>query len=429
MADAEGIEQQELLTQELATLNEQLGEQSSKNPLAGNSERRRPDAPTSKKKPQTGHGPTEQPKLEVVEEILELDEPDQICPKCGGSLLEMEGQFEASELVDVVDVEYRIRKIKCQKYRCTESCCQHIDTALPTEDRLMEGGRYSIDFAVRVIEQKYMMHMPLTRQTKQMRLAGLTIGSNTLWDQSWHAAYLLEPTWEALGQLQLEQDVVGADESRWRLLNKKGLAKPQIIGLTSKVGVYYAFEMNKTAETVSTILGDFSGWLIVDGISIYPAVHQLHHDGHINGTREGPPFTIANCWVHARRNFIKAEPDFAEAGRMLDLIAKLYRVVKATRRDEIDDGLRLEWINAVFDTMKKWKLDARPPPGSSLEKAIGYLDNHWKGLTHFVENPEVWLDNNATERALRAPILGRKNHYGSKSKRGMKAAAIFSTEH
>ena len=75
--------------------------------------------------------------------------------------------------------------------------------------------------------------------------------------------------------------------------------------------------------------------------------------------------------------------------------------------------------------MKKWKLEARPPPGSSLEKAIGYLDNHWKGLTHFVENPEVWLDNNATERALRAPILGRKNHYGSKSKRGMKAAAIF----
>ena len=105
LANAEGIEQQELLTQELATLNEQLGEQSSNNPLSGNSERRRPDAPTSKKKTQTGHGPTEQPRLEVVEEILTLDEPDQICPKCGGSLLEIEGQFEASELVDVVDVE------------------------------------------------------------------------------------------------------------------------------------------------------------------------------------------------------------------------------------------------------------------------------------------------------------------------------------
>ena len=40
-------------------------------------------------------------------------------------------------------------------------------------------------------------------------------------------------------------------------------------------------------------------------------------------------------------------------------------------------------------------------------------------------SPKVWLDNSATARALRAPILGRKNHYGSKSKRGMKAAAVL----
>ncbi len=39
--------------------------------------------------------------------------------------------------------------------------------------------------------------------------------------------------------------------------------------------------------------------------------------------------------------------------------------------------------------------------------------------------PEVWLDINVSERALRASILRRKKHYGSKSKRGMKAAAVF----
>ena len=118
LAAAEGVEQQELLTQEIEALNRQLTGQAEASPLSGRSERRRPDEAKRKKTVQTGHGPTEQPELEVVEEILELDEPDQICPKCGGTLLEMEGQFEESELIDVVDVEYRLRKIKRQKYRC-----------------------------------------------------------------------------------------------------------------------------------------------------------------------------------------------------------------------------------------------------------------------------------------------------------------------
>ncbi|MCP4898233.1 MAG: IS66 family transposase [bacterium] len=37
------------------------------------------------------------------------------------------------------------------------------------------------------------------------------------------------------------------------------------------------------------------------------------------------------------------------------------------------------------------------------------------------------LDNNAAERALRGVVVGRKNHYGSKSKRGTEVAALFYT--
>lgn len=35
--------------------------------------------------------------------------------------------------------------------------------------------------------------------------------------------------------------------------------------------------------------------------------------------------------------------------------------------------------------------------------------------------------NNATERGIRGPVVGRKNHYGSKSERGTEIAAIFYT--
>jgi hypothetical protein len=51
----------------------------------------------------------------------------------------------------------------------------------------------------------------------------------------------------------------------------------------------------------------------------------------------------------------------------------------------------------------------------------------WTGLTRFLDNPCISLDNNAAERALRGPVVGRKNHYGSKSLRGTQVAALFYT--
>jgi transposase len=47
--------------------------------------------------------------------------------------------------------------------------------------------------------------------------------------------------------------------------------------------------------------------------------------------------------------------------------------------------------------------------------------------SRFVGDPRIPLDNNAAERALRGPVVGRKNHYGSRSLRGTQVAAIFYT--
>ena len=49
------------------------------------------------------------------------------------------------------------------------------------------------------------------------------------------------------------------------------------------------------------------------------------------------------------------------------------------------------------------------------------------GLVAFLEDPLVPLDNNHGERALRGMVVGRKNHYGSRSQRGTEVAALFYT--
>ena len=66
-------------------------------------------------------------------------------------------------------------------------------------------------------------------------------------------------------------------------------------------------------------------------------------------------------------------------------------------------------------------------PRSDFGKAVRYMLERWTGLTRFVENQRIPLDNNAAERALRGPVVGRKNHYGSRSQRGTQVAALFYT--
>ena len=64
-------------------------------------------------------------------------------------------------------------------------------------------------------------------------------------------------------------------------------------------------------------------------------------------------------------------------------------------------------------------------PGDGLDNAIKYMAGIWSGLTRFLSDPRIPLDNNHTERAERGVVVGRKNHYGSRSRRGTEIAALF----
>ena len=67
----------------------------------------------------------------------------------------------------------------------------------------------------------------------------------------------------------------------------------------------------------------------------------------------------------------------------------------------------------------------RALPRSALGKAIAYTGGLWPGLVRFLADPKIPLDTNSVERALRGVAVGRKNHYGSRSERGTRVAALF----
>lgn len=380
--------------------------------------------------PRRGHGPTAQPHLPTVEMVHELAAADQTCPQCGGTLKEMPGQTEDSEEITLVERRFVLVQHRRQKYRCACNGC--IDTA-PGPRRLatrpdVRGRRYAPEFAVEVAVNKYVDHLPLERQARVMGREGLTIESQTLWDQIDALATVLTPTDEALRQHVLTAPVVGADETWWRLLGGPERTRWWAWSVTRDDAVTYTILESRSQDAARQVLDGYHGIVLADGYGAYDAL-----------ARAGPGFTLAHCWAHVRRKFVEAEPHYpGPCAEALDLIGQLYAMERAcpgadlaaseeARAAALDlrARLRREQSAPIVEALRVWAYQQRALPESSLGTAIAYMLGLWRGLTRCLDDPRIPLDNNATERGLRGMVLGRKNHYGSRSKRGTEVAALF----
>ena len=89
------------------------------------------------------------------------------------------------------------------------------------------------------------------------------------------------------------------------------------------------------------------------------------------------------------------------------------------------DG-RLRQAVAEMKTQMETEL-ARADLATPCRKVLESLQEHWEGLTRFVDDPRIPMDNNSSERRGRGPAVARKNFYGSGSQwSGQLAAAAFS---
>ena len=376
---------------------------------------RRPTAPAAG--PPRGHGPTQQA-LPIQPFEHRFDRlPD--CDVCGRTMGAMNGQFEESEEITVAEARYSISIHRRQKYRC--SCHSKVLTA-PGPPKLIPGGRYSLEFAVHVAIAKYCDHLPLERQVRRMSRHGLEVTSQTLWDQICALAEHLEPTWDALGRRILEEPVLHVDETGWRMMGAK-TSRWTVWGLCAPEIAWYRFAHTKSTAMAEKILGTYRGTLVVDGFAVYPKLQR----------NRGGQMEIAHCWAHVHRKFQEATDPAGPIAEIRRLITKLYEIER-----EIDgpfpgndaaQALRLKRrqtrAGPVIEEIHRWATSLHGQRRSSFGKAVRYLLKHWAGLKLFLQDPRIPLDNNPAERALRGVVVGRKNYYGNRSKRGAKVAGIF----
>jgi transposase len=367
-----------------------------------------------------GHGPRLQPSLPIEEVPHRFDAPDCICPKCGDPLKTWPGQSETSDQVDVIERRFVLRRHVREKRRCE---CGHIETALGP-DKLAPQSRYSIDFAIHVAIGKYLEHLPLERQVRSMARDGLIIDSTTLFDQLWLLTRHLLPVYQALHAHVLRSPVVVADESRWPLFSAKGSELPPpsrwyIWAVLGTDAVYYEVFDTRGKPAAQKLLKDYRGTVVADGYAVYDSL-----------AKHTPDVIRAACWTHQRRDFVKIESFFpTECKQILNLIGKLYalerEIPSGPEGDEARRIVRDTQSRAVLKDIQHWCLQTKVIPGSALEDAIQGMAKRWRALTRFLDDPRIPLDSNAVERALRGPVVGRKNHYGSRSRRGLEVSAIL----
>jgi transposase len=362
-----------------------------------------PPPPIDKKQAkgqQRGHGPTAQPNLPRVPLSCKLGDADRGCSHCGGKLEPLPGQAERSEMIDVVELKYQVVEVERQKYVCR--CGGAVVTA-PGPARAVEGGRYSLRFAIKVAFDKYVAHLPLERQVRLMAHQGLNITSQTLWDQCSAITDLLEPTYDALFALLRASPVVGVDQTSWPDLEDASLPPWQMWCVTAPGIVYHRICDDKSARTFTGLLGDYQGWVVADALGTHQA-----------GARECSGVKLAACWAHVLRRFRDAVVDFPEAQFMLAWIQDLYAIDSRAASVAERKKLRSTESRVVTQKMKAWLQTTPALKTTSLGGAIRYTLGIWDRLMPFLDDGEVWLDNNRTERGIRGPVVGRRNHFGSK---------------
>ena len=163
--------------------------------------------------------------------------------------------------------------------------------------------------------------------------------------------------------------------------------------------------------------------VVVDGFAVYEVLG-----------RDGLGLVLAPYWAHTKRKYEDSADQWLIAcAELRALIGELYAIERLVpgpfpgdaSAQRLRQQLRKERSRPILVRIWQWATVQVGLPRSDFGKAVRYMLKRWAGLTRFVEDPRIPLDNNAAERALRSPVVGRKNHDGSRSLRGAEVAAAL----
>jgi len=382
-----------------------------------------PPAPAPVPKPKTnGHGRRPLPEAlprERVEHDVAADE--RRCTKCGAELTKI-GE-EVSHQLDYVPASFVVREHARFKYAC--KACEETVVLAAMPDQPICKGLPGPGLLAHVLVSKYDDHLPLYRQAEIYARQGVDLDRSTLCGWVRDSATLLEPLVRVMTREVLASKVVQTDDTPVPVQDRLHPGRTRTGRLWVYRGdaahPYTVFDSTPTRKRDGPVafLGDYKGHLQADAFGGYDGIYA-----------GGKVIEVA-CWAHARRKFFDAQTtDEARATAALDFIGRLYAVEREAAERGLDAtarcALRQEKARPVIEDFRRW-LDAQvlvALPKSPMGGAIGYTLDQWTALCRYLDDGDLAIDNNASERELRAVVIGRKNWLFAGSDAGGRRAAI-----
>jgi hypothetical protein len=283
-------------------------------------------------------------------------------------------------------------------------------------------------FLAHVMVSKFCDHLPLYRQEQILARGGIELSRAVLSQWVIKCGKLFQPLINLMQEQHLQYDIGYSDETPVQVLKEEGRKAESKSymwvfagGVPDKFSWIYQYEPARGSAIPLGFWEGFNGYIHVDG---YAGYHSLENKLGIK---------LVNCMAHARRNFSEVAKLSKKQGgvsnAVLAQIGKLYQIEKMLKESEASIDLikntRQEKSKPILDKLKIFleENQKKTLPNSALGKAIAYMLNHWIGLTRYLEDGRIEIDNNRTERAIKPFATGRKNWLFCDSVRGADASA------
>jgi transposase len=337
---------------------------------------------------------------------------------------EVVNAFDRVTTIEIIERSYEKHVHKKKKYKLKDEFNPDPDekTVIVTAKgpaALLPGMSYAPDIVASVATDKYVLHLPLERQVKEMKSLGL-MGMRTSTLSRFcalSAACFEEMAARILKELLSagERIALHLDETPWRIQNKDQKDGYMWV-ISSRLGSYYFYKPTRSGKVIMEKLSGYTGRVLTDGYSGY-------------GILEEAKIEQGFCWSHGRRNFLPVETGDPGVKSILDDIDELFAIERQAKTFEDLKELREERSRAVVGRIHAKLLEEYPRsrPKSLKRKAIEYLMKRWTGFTLFLDDIRLPLSNNEAERTIRHAVIGRKNYHGSNNHTGAETAATHFT--
>ena len=371
-----------------------------------------------------GHGRRDRSHLETEERVIDVEAGQRCCAECGEPF-----EFLGTEDSEQIDWQVKITRIVWRRRRYRRRCSHPGPATIcaPPAPRPVPKGLFTAGFLARLAYEKHVLGRPVHRIVQALAADGFDVAPGTLCGALKQIAPLIAPWAAAIAAHGRTAGHVHADETSWQVFedieDKDGHRWWLWTFVTSETTVF-VMDPSRSAGVAAGQLGIDreqsqleAGRRLVISSDFHKAYQSL---ARIDGV---DPLW---CFAHIRRYFLRAGAahpaalgDWCDA--WTERIAVLYRahhaLAAAIPGTDAHEDAAGRWQRAFTDIDAHRILQASDAAKGLLHpaaaKVIATLSNEWDGLARHQDLPQLPLDNNTAERALRTPVIGRKNFYGS----------------